>query len=221
MLRFFILLVFAAFINAQEEVDIIIMGAGMTGISAARFLFDAGVNNFVVIEAQDYIGGRTKTIPFGGTGLNAGGSWISGACLENNPSQCQYLGHLGSTNCPANNNNPMLQLADQIGLSYAKTDIHEWNHPPYPPFIYGPNSGDVWSNEVVAAEYAKWWIASTCRSSNNNLNYCQALNNCNWACNVNDNHNDLNNIEKTIQWIEFDLEFAFPINEYSAGWQTM
>ena len=44
--------------------DVIIMGAGISGISAAQQLLNKGITNILIIEAQDYVGGRIKTIEF-------------------------------------------------------------------------------------------------------------------------------------------------------------
>lgn len=43
------------------EYDVVIVGAGWAGLSAARTLYENGVTNFVVLEAHDYIGGRCKS----------------------------------------------------------------------------------------------------------------------------------------------------------------
>ena len=41
-----------------QQYDAVIVGAGWAGISAAKALLDGGVDNVLVLEAQDYIGGR-------------------------------------------------------------------------------------------------------------------------------------------------------------------
>lgn len=56
---------------------IIIIGAGMSGIAAARTLCDANVP-VLVLEARDRIGGRTHTDHSLGTAVDLGGSWIHG-----------------------------------------------------------------------------------------------------------------------------------------------
>mmetsp|Transcript_51649 Transcript_51649/g.109819 ORF Transcript_51649/g.109819 Transcript_51649/m.109819 type:complete len:526 (+) Transcript_51649:8-1585(+) len=47
---------------APEQFDAVIVGAGWAGISAAKTLLDSGVSSVLVLEANDYIGGRSKTI---------------------------------------------------------------------------------------------------------------------------------------------------------------
>ena len=42
----------------QERYDAVIVGAGWAGIRAAEILIKGGVENILVLEAHDYIGGR-------------------------------------------------------------------------------------------------------------------------------------------------------------------
>lgn len=60
---------------AYESADVIIIGAGLAGLNAALNLEMEGFS-VIVLEAQDYIGGRTRTydLPVGPT--NAGGQTI-------------------------------------------------------------------------------------------------------------------------------------------------
>ena len=51
--------------HADEELtvyDVIVVGAGMAGVSAARRLSDLGVANVLVLEARDRVGGRTYSV---------------------------------------------------------------------------------------------------------------------------------------------------------------
>ncbi len=59
------------------EVDVVIVGAGFAGLTAARDLGAAG-RRVCVLEARDRIGGRTwyRTDLFDGFGLEMGGTWI-------------------------------------------------------------------------------------------------------------------------------------------------
>ena len=41
--------------------DAVIVGAGWAGIKAAKTLMDEGITNILVLEANDYVGGRSKT----------------------------------------------------------------------------------------------------------------------------------------------------------------
>ncbi|WP_452218663.1 flavin monoamine oxidase family protein [Lacinutrix undariae] len=68
--------------NSNTEVNntskkIIIIGAGTSGLSAAKYFKDKGVN-VIVLEAQDKIGGRLKTDRSLGIAFDEGASWIHG-----------------------------------------------------------------------------------------------------------------------------------------------
>ena len=56
--------------------EVLILGAGIAGISAARTLEVNGVTDFLVIEAGDRIGGRIRE--YGDTNIEIGANWIQG-----------------------------------------------------------------------------------------------------------------------------------------------
>ncbi len=59
-----------------RQADVVIIGAGLAGLTAARKLTAAGVD-VVVLEARDRVGGRTYTRPASdGTLIDHGGQWI-------------------------------------------------------------------------------------------------------------------------------------------------
>ncbi|MBL4652528.1 MAG: FAD-dependent oxidoreductase [Flavobacteriales bacterium] len=57
---------------------IIIIGAGMSGLAAAKELTENGVENVIILEAQDRVGGRVRTDYSLGVAFDEGASWIHG-----------------------------------------------------------------------------------------------------------------------------------------------
>ncbi|CAH0125353.1 flavin monoamine oxidase family protein [Microbacterium foliorum] len=57
--------------------DTIVIGAGMSGVTAARMLADAGAS-VLVLEARDRIGGRMNTDRSAGFPVDLGASWVHG-----------------------------------------------------------------------------------------------------------------------------------------------
>lgn len=59
--------------------DVIIIGAGISGMTSAKDLMQAGNQHFLVLEARDRVGGRTLNHNLaGGKFSEAGGQWIGG-----------------------------------------------------------------------------------------------------------------------------------------------
>ena len=64
--------------------SVLIVGAGISGLAAAAELRAGGINDVVVLEARDRIGGRIRTETLGGTvPVDLGASWIQG--VRDNP----------------------------------------------------------------------------------------------------------------------------------------
>lgn len=70
--------------DMQTVLDAIVIGAGWAGIGAARTLKKNGMG-FVVLEARDYIGGRSRSVTMDSSMVELGSNWIHGASATNNP----------------------------------------------------------------------------------------------------------------------------------------
>jgi len=57
---------------------VVIIGAGIAGLHAAFRLSEFGINDVVILEALDRIGGRVNTIAMNGNWVELGAQWIHG-----------------------------------------------------------------------------------------------------------------------------------------------
>ncbi|KMR05319.1 peroxisomal n -acetyl-spermine spermidine oxidase [Lasius niger] len=62
----------------SKRTKTIIVGAGAAGIAAASKLLQKGMKDFVILEANDRIGGRVHTLNFGENVVDLGAQWVHG-----------------------------------------------------------------------------------------------------------------------------------------------
>uniref|UniRef100_A0A8D8W156 Spermine oxidase n=2 Tax=Cacopsylla melanoneura TaxID=428564 RepID=A0A8D8W156_9HEMI len=70
--------------DSQNKTKLIIIGAGPSGLAAATKLITDGVDEFIILEAENRIGGRVYNLPYeGDTFIDMGAQWVHGQ--EGNP----------------------------------------------------------------------------------------------------------------------------------------
>ncbi|MFN8382452.1 MAG: FAD-dependent oxidoreductase [Anaerolineales bacterium] len=107
--------------NSVSEAKVLVIGAGMSGLAAARTLADKGVS-VIVLEARDRIGGRTWTDSSLGLPLDLGASWIHG--VTGNPIT-KLAKEFNADTVPTDYENGILYDADGSEISnsdYAETE---------------------------------------------------------------------------------------------------
>lgn len=115
--------------NKNPRSSVIIVGAGISGISAAKVLAENGVDDILILEASDRIGGRIRKEEFGDVTVELGAGWIAGV--------------------GGKQSNPVWELAKQSNLrtcfsdySYARYNIYD-------------RSGKIFPSGIAADSYKK------------------------------------------------------------------
>lgn len=49
----------------KRQPKTVIVGAGIAGLAAGKYLLSEGFNDFIILEASDRIGGRIWSVPLG------------------------------------------------------------------------------------------------------------------------------------------------------------
>jgi len=62
--------------EAKMKAKVLILGAGLSGITAAKTLLENNITDFYVLEGQDYIGGRIHAVEFEGVTIETGANWL-------------------------------------------------------------------------------------------------------------------------------------------------
>ncbi|MGN6723290.1 MAG: flavin monoamine oxidase family protein [Marmoricola sp.] len=109
------------------EVDTIVVGAGVSGLTAARLLASVG-QRVVVLEARDRVGGRTHTSRVG-VPTDLGASWVHGI-----------------------DDNPLFAAAQAFGMPMVEFSVGSYQPDSRPIAYYGPDGRRL--SEAEASAFA-------------------------------------------------------------------
>lgn len=124
--------------SPQLDAEVIILGAGIAGISTAKTLSENNITEFIILEAENRIGGRVKStvLKTGNTRVELGANWIQGidpTQPEKHPlwSIAQKCGGLGGKFVKDFNNGTM-HVFDENGTNITnstafKKRLSQWN----------------------------------------------------------------------------------------------
>ncbi|CAA2958176.1 polyamine oxidase 1 [Olea europaea subsp. europaea] len=115
--------------ETTTQCSVLIVGAGISGISAAKLLAENGVKDVVILEAADRIGGRIRKEEFGGVTVELGAGWIAGV--------------------GGKQSNPVWELARQSNL---RTCFSDYSNARYN--IYD-DSGKIFPSGIASDSYKK------------------------------------------------------------------
>lgn len=63
-------------IESKHKAKALVLGAGLSGVTAAKTLLDNNITDFYVLEGREYIGGRIHAIQFEGLTVETGANWL-------------------------------------------------------------------------------------------------------------------------------------------------
>ncbi|KAI4323437.1 hypothetical protein L6164_023043 [Bauhinia variegata] len=115
--------------DSPSRSSVIIVGAGISGIAAAKVLVQLGIEDVVILEASDRIGGRIRKENFGSVSVELGAGWIAGV--------------------GGKESNPVWELAAQSNL---RTCFSDYSNARYN--IYD-RSGKIFPSGIAADSYKK------------------------------------------------------------------
>ena len=70
------ILVITRCFSATIKTKILVLGAGSAGVGFANTLLENGERDFLVLDAQNYVGGRIRNAKLGSLTIQAGAGWI-------------------------------------------------------------------------------------------------------------------------------------------------
>eukprot|EP00731_Ephydatia_muelleri_P006976 Em0003g1224a len=146
-----LLSLFAGLSRAQpscvnQDAEVLILGAGMSGIAAARTLHDRGLKDFLILEGRSGIGGRMRGADFAGVKIELGANWIMGVDPDNSGNY---------------STNPLLILKHATNLSTVYSDLDST-------VVYNSTDGlnlSGWFPRTPLENYVDWHMFDFCEAT--------------------------------------------------------
>ncbi|KIO17973.1 hypothetical protein M407DRAFT_226717 [Tulasnella calospora MUT 4182] len=101
--------------STSDTYDVLILGGGVAGVIAAQQLHNAGIDNFLIVEARDELGGRMHSYKLDNYTVEVGCNWVQGTQKDNGPINPIYSLALRHGLVTATNNWDDMQLYDENG----------------------------------------------------------------------------------------------------------
>ncbi|XP_044490584.1 polyamine oxidase 1 isoform X2 [Mangifera indica] len=101
--------------DSPTRSSVIIIGAGISGISAAKTLAENGIEDIVILEASDRIGGRVRNENFGGVSVELGAGWIAGVGGKESNPVWEFAAKSGLRTCFSDYSNARYNIYDRSG----------------------------------------------------------------------------------------------------------
>ncbi|XP_027343581.1 polyamine oxidase 1-like [Abrus precatorius] len=101
--------------DSPSRSSVIIVGAGISGIAAAKVLAENGIEDLVILEASDRIGGRIRKERFGDVSVELGAGWIAGVGGPQANPVWELAGQFGLRTCFSDYSNARYNIYDRSG----------------------------------------------------------------------------------------------------------
>ncbi|CAN0864756.1 Polyamine oxidase 1 [Linum grandiflorum] len=127
MAMVFILLLISLLFTASTAADspsVIVIGAGMSGISAAKKLYDAGIKDILILEGTSRIGGRMLKTDFSGYTVEMGANWFFSGGPVANP-VIEMAKQVNLKSYPNDYSNITANAYKQEGGMYMKKEVEQ------------------------------------------------------------------------------------------------
>ncbi|KAJ4908427.1 Polyamine oxidase 1 [Raphanus sativus] len=95
--------------------SVIIIGAGISGITVAKELAENGVEDVLILEATDRIGGRIQKQSFGDVSVELGAGWIAGVGGKESNPVWELASRLNLRTCFSDYTNARYNIYDRSG----------------------------------------------------------------------------------------------------------